>query len=512
MEELVNKLIKQNAELMEQNADQQRQNDDQSKQFMEQQAEHSRQQAEQSKIQAEQAKVLAELLAKQAVPAVPAAGGGGLPAVPAPARKTPEEILRDKISLLHQLLTKSPKVKDYKTTNDQPIKEWLIDFEETLNSIAKLSCNLDLEAEPLSRGDYVDILRDKLGSQAKKEINRAFEARNPVLKWSTITQVQLKEVLLTQFGDKKPDISAVFKAFGSDCYKKPGDMNVRKFYALWREQLDPCMQPSTEEEHKAFTDLIQRCIFYRALDDEFLQKELCNLVGPDINLQRFYNEAIIAEGKRADYKSNAKISNTLCTEENISVNKYEYNSSVNNSKRPAKKSWHTPAAAAAGGQSDVTSAHSTVPAAHAPPSYSGRPNQENYHPQQGYRKQKRQGGGPKKVLTCYTCGIVGHMSTDCSQNYQNSQNSKYVNPRNGNNGAVHKTSVDPEDDDTMHINGFKAMQINSFKAEIVCTSSASYRRKSRKLKISPSGRFYNGNIAKVDSNGRASHTSPAVKI
>ena len=168
------------------------------------------QNAEQSKTQAKQTKVLAELIAKQGVPAVPAAGGGGLPAVPAPARKTPEEILRDKISLLHQLLTKSPKVKDYKTTNDQPIKEWLIDFEETLNSIAKLSCNLDLEAAPLTRDDYVDILRDKLGSQAKKEINRAFEARTPVLKWSTITSAQLKEVLLTQFGDKKPDISAVF--------------------------------------------------------------------------------------------------------------------------------------------------------------------------------------------------------------------------------------------------------------------------------------------------------------
>ena len=44
------------------------------------------QNSEQSKTQAEHTKVLAELIAKQAVPAVPAAGGGGLPAVPAPAR------------------------------------------------------------------------------------------------------------------------------------------------------------------------------------------------------------------------------------------------------------------------------------------------------------------------------------------------------------------------------------------------------------------------------------------
>ena len=112
----------------------------------------------------------AELIKQVTAPAIPAAEGGIAAAVPAPivARKTPEEILRDKISLLYQLLTKSPKVKDYKTTNDQPIKEWLIDFEDALNSIARLSCNLDLAAAPLSRDDYVDILRDKLGSQAKK--------------------------------------------------------------------------------------------------------------------------------------------------------------------------------------------------------------------------------------------------------------------------------------------------------------------------------------------------------
>ena len=77
----------------------------------------------------------AELIKQVTASAIPSADGGIVAAVPAPivARKTAEEILRDKISLLHQLLTKSPKVKDYKTTNDQPIKEWLIDFEDDKN-------------------------------------------------------------------------------------------------------------------------------------------------------------------------------------------------------------------------------------------------------------------------------------------------------------------------------------------------------------------------------------------
>ena len=94
------------------------------------------QNADQSKVQAEQAKVLAELLAKQVAAPVVHVEGGGAHAAAAPgpvvARKSPEEILRDKISLLHQLLTKSPKVKDYRSTNDQPIKEWLINFEDAL--------------------------------------------------------------------------------------------------------------------------------------------------------------------------------------------------------------------------------------------------------------------------------------------------------------------------------------------------------------------------------------------
>ena len=51
-----------------------------------------------------------QTLLANAIAALAGAGGGGLPAVPAPvaARKTPAEILREKISLLHQLLTKSP--------------------------------------------------------------------------------------------------------------------------------------------------------------------------------------------------------------------------------------------------------------------------------------------------------------------------------------------------------------------------------------------------------------------
>ena len=100
-------------------------------------------------------------------------------------------------------------------------------------------------------------------------------------------------------------------------------MKVRKSFALWREQLPMCLQPSTAEEHVKLTDLILRCIFFRALDDPYLQKELCDLVGDDINLQKFFDKAILAEAKRSDYENTAEKGNSLDPSSAISINKYE---------------------------------------------------------------------------------------------------------------------------------------------------------------------------------------------
>ena len=217
-------------------------------------------------------------------------------------------------------------MKDYKASSNEHIKEWLKEFDEEVYNIANLSCSLDLDAVPLTRDEYVAILRDKLSTCTKKELLRAFEAHTPKLEWSTVTIKQLKDVLLTQFGDKEPDISSVFKSFGPNCFKKPKDMKVRKFFALWKERLPLCLQPSTDDEHKKLTDLILRCIFYRALDDEYLQKELCNLKGPDITLQQFFDEAVNAEAKRSNFENTSEKGNSLDPAGAISINKYDYSS------------------------------------------------------------------------------------------------------------------------------------------------------------------------------------------
>ena len=118
-------------------------------------------------------------------------------------------------------------MKDFKDSGTENIKEWLVEFDEELHSQATLSCNLDLDKEALTDKEYVTLLKDKLSSYARKEIQRACEAQNSDFDWATVTKKDFKEALLKQFGDKEPDISALAKCFGPHSFKKPKDMKVR---------------------------------------------------------------------------------------------------------------------------------------------------------------------------------------------------------------------------------------------------------------------------------------------
>ena len=71
-----------------------------------------------------------------------------------------------KVAQLHGFLRKSHKVKDFKDSGSENIKEWLIEFDEEIASHATLSCNLNLENESdaLTNREYVSLLKDKLSS------------------------------------------------------------------------------------------------------------------------------------------------------------------------------------------------------------------------------------------------------------------------------------------------------------------------------------------------------------
>ena len=157
------------------------------------------------KVQNAELKKQTELLSSQSGAALhvhDADGGSGSEAEPSQPHTTsrrvlsPADVHKTKVAQLHQLLRKSHKVKDFKDSGTENIKKWLVEFEEELNSQAILSCNLDLETKPLSDIEYVNLLKDKLSSYARKEIQQAFEARSDPLTWRTVTKKQFRDILL----------------------------------------------------------------------------------------------------------------------------------------------------------------------------------------------------------------------------------------------------------------------------------------------------------------------------
>ena len=116
-------------------------------------ADLKRQMAAQSAAAAEQSAQIAQLLARISVQ-----GAGQLQAqVQAP---TAAEVRKSEISKLYLGLKKSYKVKDYKEGSGENIREWIAKYDLEVENIAKMSCNLDLSANPLSREEYINCIKE----------------------------------------------------------------------------------------------------------------------------------------------------------------------------------------------------------------------------------------------------------------------------------------------------------------------------------------------------------------
>ena len=49
------------------------------------------------------------------------------------------------------------------------------------------------------------------------------------------------------------------------------------------------MNPVSDDEHKKFADLMKRFLYYYCLDDQYLQKELCELEEADTNFKKYFD-------------------------------------------------------------------------------------------------------------------------------------------------------------------------------------------------------------------------------
>ena len=118
-------------------------------------------------------------------------------------------------------------------------------------------------------------------------------------------------------------------------------MSVAKFTHQWLDQLPECMVPEdTLEENRKFVDLIKKALFYYSLNDPFIQKELCDLEGPQ-TFKNYFDHAVLAESKRKSFTEIGTSSASLDAASGISINKWDTSGkaagSVGNNKKTGGK-------------------------------------------------------------------------------------------------------------------------------------------------------------------------------
>ena len=177
----------------------------------------------------------------------------------------------------------------------------------------------------LKDATYVNLIKSKLDFAVIQELDLKFAAQSPdPYKWDTVTKVNLCNLLVEQFGQKMPDVSALLKCFGSHRYKKLPTADVRNHYCKWFEQIPSCLKPKDDSEREKFVDLVLRTLFYFSLDDSYLQKKLSDISESDQTLLKFYETAILAEAQRLHYQETNEKAGILDSSSAVSVvNKFE---------------------------------------------------------------------------------------------------------------------------------------------------------------------------------------------
>ena len=228
-----------------------------------------------------------------------------------------EAIRAEKLQKLSVNLRKSSKIKEYKDTQEMSIKEWLKKYEEEIQVLKRMS-GIDGD---LSNTEKVQLLKDRLDYHVIKRLESAF--RNKGYAWNTVTYANLVKLLKEEFHGKVAEVCEVLIQFGPNRLKKTADVSVAKFTHQWLDQLPECIVPEdTLVANREFVDLIKKALFYYCLNDPFLQKELCDLEGPQ-TFKNYFDHAVLAESKRKSFTEIGTSSANLDAASGISINKWD---------------------------------------------------------------------------------------------------------------------------------------------------------------------------------------------
>ena len=250
---------------------------------------------------------------------------------------------------------------------------------------------------------------------------------------------------MEQFGNKEPEIASLLKYFNPNRQKKTPEISVRNFFCQWYEDLPLCIKPNTEANRIKCVDLLHRTLFYHALDDNYLQKELSNIPETDQTLLSFHEEAIKAELRRSHFQTNSEKSNVLDASASVNINKMEYRSTGQPSSgrgalrgKRGGRGWRGGSGSRGGGRG----AHTTPSSSDS--SSSDLPNK-----------------GAKPKIKCTHCKKFGHRQEDC-RHYIALQKS-----------SNNKTSFEEDNEQEECSFGFYKAEIKHELSNIVCNGNVS---------------------------------------
>ena len=372
------------------------------------------------------------------------------------SNSVPRNARKDNYLTLFQNLQKSAKLKDYKISSQENVNEWIKRFDLCIENLSK-AC--DIDPATLTKDEYINLIKSRLDLSVLCEMELKFKSLPTT--WEVVTKKDLHKYLIEQFGSKEPDLSTLMNYFGANRPKKSPDTKVKNFFCKWWEELPLCLKPTTDAEREACVSLLQRTLFWHALDDTYLQQKIADMPEVEQTLKSFNEAAQKAESQRHAYRDAAEKSNVLDAASNVNINKFDHSQTQPTGRGGRYKSRGrgrgaagtttgdgSKAAAAGGGGRDYgQTGHQH-----------GATGGSDYHKRGNYGNKSK-----KKTYPCFHCGATDHSIYKCK---------KYEASKPG----VRKTSVDEIDQDDCYSKKIQVSRapaftdVNGFKVEVLSLS------------------------------------------
>ena len=282
---------------------------------------------------------------------------------------------------------KSYKVKDFKTNSESKVEDWIVKFEDEMDTLKSMS-GIDGELTDIEKRG---LLKDRLDYPVKQRITTALSVHNPVYTWDNVPYDTLKKVLKQEFGVRESKVSSILYQFNAKQLKRQEDECVSVWYHRWMKQMPDVFKPNTDAEKDFFIDLIMRALFYVNVNDQKYQEHLCKLPDETATLKLFLDESLLAESRRKIYNDIDE-----SKEKDVALSRFEYKKGKFNKFKP-KKSVTDESADSAAGQEKSTGAVGKPDESKVDKSEDGKPKRYNK-----YAKFK-----------CYTCNKMGHIAKNC---------------------------------------------------------------------------------------------------